>query len=182
MVTQKEFLADIDVALGGRVAEELIFGPENVTSGASSDLRKATATATHMVKASQTPPSYIPMANVTLCLVHRIGDIRKRLAQCISTIEKRASPQANVRRLKTKCGGEGEVPCSGVSIIPLIIVYLYISCRMLQAGQARVFALLRSKQQELHRVSFLRVHLPAIQSLMHVHSLLSHSLSTKHLT
>jgi ATP-dependent Zn protease len=53
MVTQKEFLADIDVALGGRVAEELIFGPENVTSGASSDLRKATATATHMVKVSQ---------------------------------------------------------------------------------------------------------------------------------
>ena len=52
MITQKEFLADIDVALGGRVAEELIFGPENVTSGASSDLRKATATATRMVKVS----------------------------------------------------------------------------------------------------------------------------------
>ena len=52
MVTHKEFLADIDVALGGRVAEELIFGPENVTSGASSDLRKATSTATRMVKAS----------------------------------------------------------------------------------------------------------------------------------
>ena len=53
MITHKEFLADIDVALGGRVAEELIFGPENVTSGASSDLRHATATATRMVKASQ---------------------------------------------------------------------------------------------------------------------------------
>ena len=57
MVTQKEFLADIDVALGGRVAEELIFGPENVTSGASSDLRKATATATRMVKASPGYPT-----------------------------------------------------------------------------------------------------------------------------
>lgn len=57
MVTQKEFLADIDVALGGRVAEELIFGPENVTSGASSDLRKATATATRMVKASPVYPA-----------------------------------------------------------------------------------------------------------------------------
>jgi ATP-dependent metalloprotease len=56
MVTKREFLADIDVALGGRVAEELIFGPENVTSGASSDLRKATATATRMVKASQVHP------------------------------------------------------------------------------------------------------------------------------
>ena len=59
MVTKKEFLADIDVALGGRVAEELIFGPENVTSGASSDLRQATATATRMVKASQSPPTRI---------------------------------------------------------------------------------------------------------------------------
>lgn len=57
MVTQKEFLADIDVALGGRVAEELIFGPENVTSGASSDLRKATATATRMVKVSPVCPA-----------------------------------------------------------------------------------------------------------------------------
>ncbi len=57
MVTQKEFLADIDVALGGRVAEELIFGPENVTSGASSDLRHATATATRMVKASRVRPA-----------------------------------------------------------------------------------------------------------------------------
>jgi len=57
MVTQKEFLADIDVALGGRVAEELIFGAENVTSGASSDLRKATATATRMVKASPVYPA-----------------------------------------------------------------------------------------------------------------------------
>jgi ATP-dependent metalloprotease len=68
MVTQKEFLADIDVALGGRVAEELIFGPENVTSGASSDLRKATATATRMVKASLVY-TYTKSANMTLSLV-----------------------------------------------------------------------------------------------------------------
>jgi ATP-dependent metalloprotease len=66
MVTQKEFLADIDVALGGRVAEELIFGPENVTSGASSDLRKATATATRMVKASQVHPVVYQMVNMIL--------------------------------------------------------------------------------------------------------------------
>jgi Peptidase family M41 len=124
MVTQKEFLADIDVALGGRVAEELIFGPENVTSGASSDLRKATATATHMVKASKTSPGYIPMANVTRCLVHRIGDIRKRLAQCILTIEKRASPQANVRRLKMKCGGERGVSCPKFQSSLIIVCFM----------------------------------------------------------
>ena len=68
-VTFKEFLADIDVSLGGRAAEELsepellrpafvrvltgrnaVFGRENVTSGASSDLKHATAVATRMVK------------------------------------------------------------------------------------------------------------------------------------
>ena len=123
MVTQKEFLADIDVALGGRVAEELIFGPENVTSGASSDLRRATATATRMVKASQSSPSYISIANMTLCLIHRIGDTRKRLARCILTIEKRVSPLANVRRLRTKYGGK-EDSCSGFPTFPLMIVCL----------------------------------------------------------
>jgi len=49
-VTLKEYLAEIDVCMGGRVAEELIYGPENVTSGASSDIRHATRTATAMVK------------------------------------------------------------------------------------------------------------------------------------
>ena len=30
-----EYLSDIDVAMGGKAAEELIFGPDNVTSGIS---------------------------------------------------------------------------------------------------------------------------------------------------
>ncbi|PPQ93308.1 hypothetical protein CVT25_014437 [Psilocybe cyanescens] len=49
-VTLKEYLAEIDVSMGGRVAEELIYGAENVTSGASSDIRSATRTAQRMVK------------------------------------------------------------------------------------------------------------------------------------
>ncbi|KAG2234897.1 hypothetical protein INT48_000324, partial [Thamnidium elegans] len=48
--TKKEFIAQIDVCMGGRVAEELIFGPENVTSGASSDIMKATDVAKRMVR------------------------------------------------------------------------------------------------------------------------------------
>ena len=72
----KEYLAEIDVCMGGRVAEELstfsycillfavfltvalvipsllVYGPENVTSGASSDLQHATRTARAMVKVS----------------------------------------------------------------------------------------------------------------------------------
>ncbi|TBU50742.1 ATP-dependent metallopeptidase Hfl [Dichomitus squalens] len=49
-VSLKEYLAEIDVCMGGRVAEELIYGTENVTSGASSDLQHATRTARAMVK------------------------------------------------------------------------------------------------------------------------------------
>jgi cell division protease FtsH len=37
------------VALGGRIAEELIFGPENVTTGASNDFQQVSRTARQMV-------------------------------------------------------------------------------------------------------------------------------------
>jgi ATP-dependent metalloprotease len=43
--TREEILASIDVAMGGRVAEELIYGPMNATTGASSDLQSATSAA-----------------------------------------------------------------------------------------------------------------------------------------
>jgi cell division protease FtsH len=48
-VTRAKLKADIAVAMGGRVAEELIFGEEKVTSGASSDIKMATALARAMV-------------------------------------------------------------------------------------------------------------------------------------
>lgn len=38
-----EVLADLDVALGGRVAEELFLGPDNVSAGCESDLQEATS-------------------------------------------------------------------------------------------------------------------------------------------
>ncbi|KAJ3313063.1 hypothetical protein HDU76_002731 [Blyttiomyces sp. JEL0837] len=47
--TKKELLAMIDVCMGGRVAEELIFGADEVTTGASSDLEKASSVAKEMV-------------------------------------------------------------------------------------------------------------------------------------
>ena len=40
----------IDVALGGRAAEEMIYGYDDVTSGCSSDLVRATDVATRMIR------------------------------------------------------------------------------------------------------------------------------------
>lgn len=47
--TREKAKADMAVAMGGRVAEEMIFGYEKVTSGASSDIKMATRMARSMV-------------------------------------------------------------------------------------------------------------------------------------
>ena len=46
-MTKSKMLQDIMVSLGGRIAEELIFG--DITTGASSDIKKATGRARSMV-------------------------------------------------------------------------------------------------------------------------------------
>jgi cell division protease FtsH len=48
-LTREKAKADMAVAMGGRAAEELIFGYEKVTAGASSDIQMATSTARGMV-------------------------------------------------------------------------------------------------------------------------------------
>lgn len=49
-ITKTQLLAMMDTMMGGRAAEEIIFGADKITSGASSDLKQATSIAAHMVK------------------------------------------------------------------------------------------------------------------------------------
>jgi cell division protease FtsH len=48
-ITRQKMMADLCVAFGGRIAEELIFGHEKVTTGAMSDIEQATRMARAMV-------------------------------------------------------------------------------------------------------------------------------------
>ncbi|KAF1984200.1 putative mitochondrial inner membrane i-AAA protease supercomplex subunit YME1 [Aulographum hederae CBS 113979] len=48
-MAKREYLAHLDVCMGGKMAEELVYGPDDVSSGASSDIASATRTAYNMV-------------------------------------------------------------------------------------------------------------------------------------
>jgi len=48
-VNRKQLMARLDVCMGGRLAEELIFGSDEVTTGASGDLQQATRLAFYMI-------------------------------------------------------------------------------------------------------------------------------------
>lgn len=48
-MSKAQLLAELDVCMGGRVAEEIVFGTNKVTTGAHSDLKRATSLAKEMV-------------------------------------------------------------------------------------------------------------------------------------
>jgi cell division protease FtsH len=78
LMTRAELLDRLDVLLGGRVAEELIFG--DISTGAQDDLQRATDMARHMVArygmsdalglATFEPPRQAPFLNVP-SMAHR---------------------------------------------------------------------------------------------------------------
>ncbi|KAK7693546.1 hypothetical protein QCA50_003115 [Cerrena zonata] len=107
-VSKREYLAEIDVCMGGRAAEELIYGADQVTSGATSDIRKATRTARAMVKqmgySDKIGPVYFGDRDTSVS-PHKLDEI-----------------EAEVRSL-------------------------------IIAGESRVKELLKTKEEELHRLA-----------------------------
>lgn len=62
-MNQKELLNQVQIALGGRVAEELIYGNNDVTTGCSSDMDKATEIAYRILREYGMNKSYLISRN-----------------------------------------------------------------------------------------------------------------------
>jgi hypothetical protein len=83
-----------------------VYGPENVTSGASSDIRKATNTASAMVRVSG-HRSAQRLIHVSSLISSRcsIGVSRTRLARCFTMRQTRASALKRGKRSSLKFKG-----------------------------------------------------------------------------
>jgi cell division protease FtsH len=73
-VSYTKYRSKIAMAMGGRVAEELVFGPEQVTSGATSDIQQVSKIARAMVTqfGMSRPIGYIDYANEQAELSRRL--------------------------------------------------------------------------------------------------------------
>ncbi len=96
-MTRERLKADIAVAMGGRVAEEIVFGYEKVTSGASSDIKMATNVARAMVTqwgmSDAIGPVLVGDERGEVFLGHSLGHDSKRSDTLATTID------AEIRKL-----------------------------------------------------------------------------------
>jgi ATP-dependent Zn protease len=76
----------IDVALGGRAAEEMIFGHDDVTSGCSSDLQRATDVAARMIRVC---PMFAAESRITDSATRLVSSRMEMRNPCISLARRR---------------------------------------------------------------------------------------------
>lgn len=85
-ISRKELIPRVAMMLGGYVAEELVFGKENLTSGASSDIEKATEFLSSMYKTNgmgQTPIKYSIPIKEENDLYHQFGAVEEEIKNAI---------------------------------------------------------------------------------------------------
>ncbi|KXS16848.1 ATP-dependent metallopeptidase Hfl [Gonapodya prolifera JEL478] len=92
--TKRELLARIDVCMGGRAAEELIYGPDEITTGASNDLEKATDIAREMIMSFGMSEKFGPVSLVTEATAGQGGSIMSSLSP-----EGRKAVEAEVKQM-----------------------------------------------------------------------------------
>jgi hypothetical protein len=92
-ISRKELLPRVALMLGGYAAEELIFGKENLTSGASGDIKKATAFLSKMYKyegMGQTPINYGIRCIEEKDTYHRYDEVEMEIKQVMEEARKLA--------------------------------------------------------------------------------------------
>jgi len=103
-LSRQQILAHLDILMGGRVAEEVIFGRDNVTTGASSDLQQATNMARSMITqygmSSTLGPMYYPQRELDMLSPATREAVEKEVKELLGTAE------ANAKRILTEHKGE----------------------------------------------------------------------------
>lgn len=101
-ISRKEIIPRVAMILGGYVAEEIIFGKENLTTGAESDIEKATEFLSKMFKNSgmgKTPINYnIPIVE-EINSYHNIKDIETEIKNAIEEAKQLA--EQTLKKYKT---------------------------------------------------------------------------------
>lgn len=87
-----EYKSQIDICLGGKIAEELIYGPDKVTSGVANDLQQATKIAYAMVTSYGMSPE---LGNVDLASNH--DQLSAATKQLIESEVRRVIEESRVR-------------------------------------------------------------------------------------
>jgi len=93
-LSRQQILAHLDILMGGRVAEEVIFGRNQVTTGASSDLQQATNMARSMITqwgmSSTLGPMYYPQRELDMLSPATREAVEKEVSELLETAEKNA--------------------------------------------------------------------------------------------
>lgn len=114
MITKQDFINKLDICFGGRAAEEIIFGPQNVSSGSSSDIQNASELARYMIMqvgmndkvgpvALESPSArYLGGANNRLCTESTMymaeDELRKLLKERYSATVEMLKPYSEIMK------------------------------------------------------------------------------------
>merc|ERR1719298_236944 len=103
-LSRDQMLAHMGGGMGGRVAEEIIFGDDKVTTGASSDLQQATSMARNMVIRYGMSESLGPMYHERSELENLSPATRAAVEAEVKAYVTRG--EANARRILTQNKGQ----------------------------------------------------------------------------